>query len=333
MILIAPDKFKGTLSAVQAATIIASALDERPTIMAPMADGGEGTAAILCAGPEWEKRLIHGQHTEYYYVNEQRKIGVIDSSAVIGMLPENDILRRSSFPLGALVREILMGGCEKVIIGVGGTGICDGGEGFLEGIGIEKYHLYQNKLIGLCDVSVPLLPSDGDCFSNLPSALMFAKQKGATPLDMPILLNRLRRVYGEYGCGSVCPFDGAGGGLGFAIGNAIGASCFSGAEYVLESYNIDWSEIDLVITGEGKIDGQTAQGKVVSVVSRVAAIYNKPVIAFGGTVENGLESDTVISTDKYSPDLVLNHNTAELRLRNAVKSNIGLIDGLRGGSN
>lgn len=188
-------------------------------------------------------------------------------------------------------------------------------------------------MIGLCDVSVPLLPPDGDCFSSLPSALMFAKQKGATSLDMPILYNRLERAYKEYGSGSSCPFDGAGGGLGFAIGNAIGARCLSGAEYVLESYDIDWNDIDLVITGEGKIDGQTAQGKVVNYVSRVAARHNKPVIAFGGTVEKDLKSDTVISTAQYFPAYPLNHSTASLRLRTAVKSNIKLINYLRDAHN
>lgn len=309
MILIAPDKFKGTLSARQAAAAIASAIRDREYIKAPMADGGEGTADILCASGHWERH-------DTYYVDNRSRTAVIDSSAIIGLkgvdITNHDILKASSAPLGVKVREILKGGCDKVVIGIGGTSTCDGGEGFLEGLGIEQLKQYRHKIIGLSDVYVPLVAEIGS-----PSALMFAAQKGASESDIHILHHRLEALYREYP-GRRSPYDGAGGGLGFAIASVIGAECVSGAAYVLDHYEIDWSKITLTITGEGKIDEQTATGKVVDVVTRTSLAHGVPVVAFGGIVEPALKSPSVISTADYLPDLPLDTTTATLRLQAAV---------------
>lgn len=317
MILIAPDKFKGTLTARQAASAIASAIQGRDYIKAPMADGGEGTADILCSSPQWERH-------DTYYVNNLTRTAMIDSSAVIGLkgidVRHHDILRASSAPLGVKVREIIKGGCEKVVIGIGGTSTCDGGEGFLVGLGTEKLSQYRDKIIGLSDVSVPLIAKPGE-----PSALMFAAQKGATPADIRILQHRLESLYEEYP-GRRSPYDGAGGGLGFAIASVIGAECHSGAGYVLDHYEIDWSKITLTITGEGKIDDQTATGKVVDAVTRASLAHGVPAVAFGGIVEPQLKSPTVISTSDYLPGVPLDTETATLRLQAAVKDFFSRLD-------
>ncbi|MCD8386319.1 MAG: glycerate kinase [Bacteroidales bacterium] len=321
MILVAPDKFKGTLSARQAANIIAEAFPPGTCVKAPMADGGEGTASIIASNWGWQVR-------DGYYVDRKERTAVIDSSAVIG-LPKcvecRDILRASSAPLGIKVREILKGGCEKVIIGIGGTGCCDGGLGFLQGLGIDKYRTYQDKILGLSDVAVPLVPGRDVPDSKLldtPSALMFAPQKGATALDLPLLYRRLLLVQQEYGHGRTSPFDGAGGGLGFAIASVIGAECVPGAQYVIENYDIKWDDIDFVITGEGRIDDQTLQGKVVDTVARAAAEHGVPCIAIGGTVQPGFSSPlyATIAADQFFPDMELDADTAAHRLSAAAAS-------------
>lgn len=308
MILIAPDKFKGTLTAKEAAEIIANALRPARCLMMPMADGGEGTAEILGRGPEWEVR-------DCYRVEPRSRTAVIDSSAVIGLRARaaaTDILKASSAPLGVKVREILKGGCDTVIIGIGGTGTCDGGAGFIEALGEEKLAQYKDSIIGLSDVSVPLVAADGQ-----PSALMFAPQKGATDSDMQVMRQRLERMYSRYP--QRTPYDGAGGGLGFAIAGIIGARCYCGAEYVLNQYNINWRDISLVVTGEGRIDEQTAQGKVVETVRRAATARGIPVLAIGGSVADGMESPMVVSTSHYLPELPLNKDTAARRLGLAVR--------------
>lgn len=328
MILIAPDKYKGTLSARQASTIIAEALADNFCLMAPMADGGEGTAAAIAHGPEWQ------QH-DCYFVHRQSRIAVIDSSAVIGMnaFIGQDILKASSAPLGIKVREILKSGCSKVIIGIGGTGCCDAGVGFLEGLGLDKYTTYHNQIIGLSDVAVPLLPphnlDDADA-TTYPCALMFAPQKGALQCDIPVLRSRLRHAQLVYGQGKSSIFDGAGGGLGFAIATAIGAPCYAGAQYVLDNYHINWHDVSLVITGEGRIDRQTEQGKVVDTIARNASAHGIPCIAIAGSVtltqrEQSKLPYTIIDASQFMSSAHLNSDTAALRLSAATRSISALI--------
>lgn len=305
-ILVAPDKYKGTLTSQEAADIISSELIGMRCLKAPMADGGEGTARVLCTGQEWD---FHG----LYFVNPRRHIAVIDSSAVIGIRPGADILELTSEPLGLIVRHLIEDeGIETAIIGVGGTGVCDGGVGFLHGLG--DYKLYAGRLLGLCDVAVPLLPQK----PGGPSALMFAPQKGATDADMPVLRGRLEDALLKYGHG-LRPFDGAGGGLGFAIGNAIGAPCVSGAQYVLDHLGIDWEEVTCVVTGEGCLDEQTAQGKVVSVMSRAAAEHGVPCYVLAGIVSGVTLMESVIDSSAYLPQLELTPDTAAARLSQAAR--------------
>lgn len=309
MILIAPDKFKGTLTATQVARIIDSELPG-DCLMMPMADGGEGTAeAIASATPGWVQR-------NGYFVHPASATAAIDSSAVIGLgrvdVGHHDILSASSAPLGVAVREILKGGCKKVIIGVGGTSTCDGGLGFLEVLGLERLHEYRESLMALCDVKVPLTAPAGS-----PSALMFAPQKGAGSADLPILKSRLESI-GRRWPHRRSEFDGAGGGLGFALASVIGCRACLGAEYILGLNDVDWDKISLVVTGEGRVDPQTARGKVVAVMQHAAARHNIPTVVFGGYVEPRLQSARVISTCD-TPPARLSAGLAEENLRLAVR--------------
>lgn len=317
-VLIAPDKYKGTMSAAEAAGIVASVLGSAHCILAPMADGGEGTAYALCNGkPGWHKSID-------YYVNNQQRMAVIDSSAVIGSRYSH-LLTATSAPLGFKVKDIIDSGVEKVLIGVGGTMTCDGGEGFLQALGTDKLERYRNKIVGICDVEVPLLPPEGSTIAEmqtLPSALMFAKQKGATEADYPLLWQRLRSVQLRYGRGKTSPFDGGGGGLGFAIATAIGAECKRGARFVLESYNVDWENIDLVITGEGCYDAQSLHGKVVGEVAAEALAHGIPCIAICGKVET-LEAPpglALVDCSRYLADSPLSPEVARRRLHLAAQA-------------
>ncbi len=308
MILIAPDKYKGTLTAPQAAEIIARATG-RPCIQAPMADGGEGTASVLCRGEKW-------QFDGVGYINSATGEAVIDSSAVIGLqnvdIAHHNLLTASSAPLGEAVKRLLDQGCPMVTIGIGGTSTCDGGAGFLNALGDGQ--AYRHRLRGLSDVQVPLVaPFDR------PSALMFAPQKGATHDMIPLLAEKLREVERQYGPAR-SPFDGAGGGLGYALASVIGCEVLPGSRYVLDSYHIDWSRISLVITGEGRYDRQTSLGKVIDEVRTRCKACAKPLIIIPGTVEHGCESPGIIPADRYLPDLPLNPDTAARRLELAVKA-------------
>jgi len=308
MILIAPDKYKGTLTATQAAEIIARATG-RLCIQAPMADGGEGTASVLCRGEKWVRDGV-------CHIDKETGEAVIDSSAVIGLQNVDtschDLLSASSAPLGEVVRRLLDKGCPKVTIGIGGTSTCDGGAGFLKALG--DLHACRDRLRGLSDVQVPLVAP-----VNRPSALTFAPQKGATPDMIPLLAEKLREVERQYGPAR-SPFDGAGGGLGYALASVIGCEVLPGSQFVLDSYHIDWSRISLVITGEGRYDRQSSLGKVVNEVRNRCKAYAKPFIIIPGTVERGCEGPDIIPADRYLPGLPLNSDTAARRLELATKA-------------
>lgn len=279
MILIAPDKFKGTMSAETATRCIASTLASYgyEAIEFPMADGGEGTAAILARMYD----LLPEPGVPECYVKADGTIGAMEAGVLTyGSNRTRDVVMgKDSTELGEALRSVLdkYPQLDTLYLGIGGTGTCDGGEGMLRVLsqcGLEARA--RQCLVGVCDVRVPLVAPVGS-----PSALMFAPQKGALPEDLPLLAARLRKWQECWpGCSSV--YDGAGGGLGFALASVLGARCVDGAAYHAES--IRWEGIDLVVSGEGRIDEQTGQGKVVDTLRRLAAAHGVPFLAFGGCV-------------------------------------------------
>jgi glycerate kinase len=302
MILIANDKYKGTITAERAAHIIADALGRNRCVLTPMADGGEGTAQVLASSTPW-------QCCGKWHYNKLTREAAIDSSAVIGLQQidrrTHNILTATSAPLGEALNAIADAGAVRIYLGVGGTATCDGGEGMLDAL--TPNHNWREMIVGVCDVAVPLA-----------DALMFAPQKGATPADLPLLMERLKRVQHRFG--GVSRWDGAGGGIGYALASALGCKCVSGAQFVLKHYNIDWQNIDLVITGEGRIDAQTSCGKVVSEVQAAAKAHGVRCIAIGGCVDPALRNADVIDTSQYLADMPLTPEVAEKRLRLAAEA-------------
>jgi len=311
MILIAPDKYRGTITSHDACRIIAEAAGDRlDTLCVPMADGGEGTAACIGADTGW---LNMGR----YRVNDLTSEAVVDSAAVIGheafhgVPPE----KRTSEALGSVVNEIWQRHRPtRLYIGVGGTGCCDGGEGFLRTIDRAAVSV----LVGLIDVQVPLLPA----FPGGPSALMFAPQKGFTPERIPSLVSKLERVVRHYGP-AVSPYDGAGGGLGYALASVLGIECHSGAEWILDRAHIDWESIALAVTGEGRYDAQSLCGKVVDAVSRRAKAHGIPTVILAGSVDsaakNNDDSIHIVDCSDYEANRELTPDLARERLILAAK--------------
>lgn len=314
MILIAPDKFKGTMSAETAAHCIASTLSlyGYESIKFPMADGGEGTAMILAH--------IYGLQPESCvpkcYVNSDGTVGVMEAGVLTyGNTRSRDIVMdKDSAELGEALR-LIMGKYPQMhtlYLGIGGTGTCDGGAGMLRVL--SHYGLEARAgqcLVGLCDVRVPLVAPVGE-----PSALMFAPQKGALPEDLPLLAERLRKLQEQH-LGRSSVYDGAGGGLGFALASVLGARCEDGAAHLAEA--IRWKDIKLVVSGEGRIDEQTGQGKVVETLRRLADAHGVPFLAFGGSVT--VDAPWAVDCSGYPGD-------AQGRLRAAVQDSIGRISRL-----
>lgn len=332
-IVIAPDKYKGTLSSAEAADALREGVlqvcPDAETYLVTMADGGEGTAAILAKEMGFTRHtaLVHPPlpglpmtKATYYYSEAERAV-LFDSATAIGlsMIPEEkrDVVQSSSAPVGELLH--IAGqrhDVQSAFIGLGGTATCDGGMGMV-------FYLARNKvplpsIVGLYDAGVPLIASP-----DQPSALTFAPQKGATIYDMELLEKRLRKAASLMPGGNPdAPGAGAAGGLGFAI-LSIGGKLCPGVDVVAGS-RINRLNPDIIITGEGRIDSQSAMGKVLSYFIEYRKKHGTPVIAVGGCVEpdNGLKPylSAIIAADRYEPRDVnpITPEVAAWRLKEAI---------------
>lgn len=328
-VIIAMDSFKDTANSYTACQSIkkgwlkASPLSE--ILCFPLADGGEGLIDILKLYLEMElitvevDDALRRKKTATYLYSEPRKLAVIEVAQAIGLqdlnLSERNPLFTSSYGVGELINHACKLGAEEILIGLGGSATNDAGMGmakalgwrFLdengkdcEPIGNDLIKVFQilppAKFVGskvkfeiLCDVENPLFGSNG-------AAYIFAPQKGADALVVKYLDNGLRHFYGI--CSQVnnkvkqnLPGAGAAGGLGFGTSFFLNGSLKSGIELILKYAQIEnhIMEMDLVITGEGSLDKQTLQGKLIKGICQIAKKYNKPVVAICGALSLDLE--------------------------------------------
>jgi glycerate kinase len=320
-ILIAPDKFKGSLSAREVAENIAlglrDVLRDVKIVILPMADGGEGTAEGICTalGGSWVTCKAHdplGREIEARYAwIAKRNLAVMEMSEVAGMRrlseAERDPLRASTFGVGEMLLHAVRRGAEEIIIGLGGSATNDGGVGMaralgyrfdyeheheparmrvtdlLEFRGIEKpADLILPKIVAAVDVRNPLLGENG-------ATRVYGPQKGATADKIEILERALATladiVSKEFGIDYRDePGAGAAGGLGFGLMSFCGAKIRPGFEVVAEAADLE-SKIknaNLVITGEGSLDRQTLEGKTPAGIARLARKLGKRVVAIAG---------------------------------------------------
>lgn len=274
----------------------------------PMSDGGEGVAEVLMPGA---RRLRQG----VYAPQDGSEGRLVVSSELVGFsafegsgLP---LSQRSSIALGQAIEP----GVDTVVA-VGGTAIADGGAGFLQGLGVKFYdaqgilieeplcpanigriavadlhNLRQYRLSGVVDVKAQLLGGEL-------SALDFVAQKALPGEDTSIVASALAHLHDVLGGKS--PWDGAGGGLGFALASVVGAPCRSGAEAAIEAARLPWNDVRLVITGEGHVDHQTvAGGKLVDAIVAEATRRGIPAVVAYGIADEGLPySEMVQIADK-----------------------------------
>lgn len=329
-IVIAPDKFKGSMSASEAARYIAlginSVLPNSELILLPLSDGGEGLVESLAeignisvvtttvTGPLGQ--LVKAE----WGFNDIEKTAIIEMAAASGLtlVPEaqRDPSVTSTFGTGELIKTALDYGCSNLIIGIGGSATNDGGAGMaqalgaeffdhsgepLKGCGAELIRLSHIDMSGLdprlqqvsvkvaSDVNNPLTGPKGASYT-------YGPQKGATPEMVKMLdraLENYRRVIKKTigkDIGDI-PGSGAAGGLGAGLIAFLNAEICPGIELVLDTLDVDRFLVhcSLLVTGEGKLDAQSASGKAPVGVARRAQKFNVPVIALAGIIEGGLE--------------------------------------------
>lgn len=322
--VVAIDSLKGSLSSMEAGNAIAEGIyradAEAKVEVRPLADGGEGTVDALVQGMNGSLRKVRvtgplGEKVDAAYGIIEEKMAVIEMSAAAGitLVPDEkkNPLFTTTYGVGEMIRDAIEKGCRKFVVGIGGSATNDGGIGMLQALGydfldskgnavpygakglealaeIRKEHvlpeLTQCEFKVACDVTNPLC-------GPLGASAVYGPQKGATPemvreMDQwladyaKLAANCSERADAEH------PGTGAAGGLGFAFLTFTNAVLESGIKIVLEETKLEQyiQDADIVITGEGRLDGQTAMGKAPVGVAKLAGKYKIPVLAFAGSV-------------------------------------------------
>jgi glycerate kinase len=323
-ILIAIDKFKGSIPATVAAQAIASALKETlpeaECDLCPIADGGEGTAeaVVTALKGEWcEAATFDAQNrpvtARYGLVRTEGGLeAIMEMSAASGLAMVSDLpldpTTASTYGTGLMLQDAMKRGAKRIVIGIGGSATNDAGIGmaaalgfrFLDASGAPLEPIISNmdrlakieppdsaypEILVACDVNNPLLGPHG-------CTQVYGKQKGVT--DFTFFENRLLHL-AEIAKRDLgldhrdVPGAGAAGGLGFGLMTFCGAKLTSGFDLIADLVHLRErvAAADLVITGEGRLDAQTLHGKGPMGVADMARELGKPVAAFAGAIEAG----------------------------------------------
>lgn len=326
-IVVAPDSFKGTMSAVEVANTICETgkkeYQNLEFVSLPVGDGGEGTMECLIAACNGKKNSLMvegplGEQVEAHYgiLPDQTVIFEMAEASGLNLLrPEQyNPMKTSTYGTGQLLQYAMKQGLSKMMLCIGGSATNDGGMGALQALGIKFFDQYQQELRGcgenlikiesidrsdfvmnnvdfqltiLCDVVNPFTGENG-------ATMIYGPQKGATNamveeleagmIHFQNLLSKM--VGGDY---LILPGTGAAGGLGGALQVFCKGTLISGIDAVLEQTGFEQliQDADAVITGEGKVDHQTLNGKVVYGVLKRCKAQNVPVYVLAGTAGEG----------------------------------------------
>lgn len=314
-VVIAPDSFKGTISARDAAAAIAegwrSVRPDDELVLLPQADGGEGTLDAIEASVPGSVRRSAGQVTgpdggptpgEWLELPDGTAVVELAQSSGITLLPEPDPLGATTRGLGEVIRAALESGATSLVIGLGGSGstdaaagalaalglalldeggepVRDGGRGLVDIVEVRRRGLVPPPTGGvtlLTDVTAPLLGPTG-------AAAVFGPQKGATPEQVALLETGLAHLAALLGGDPGLAGTGAAGGAGYGFSAAWGAAIRSGADRIAELSCLPTAvaRADIVLTGEGSFDAQSLGGKV---VGRVLALAGSKAAVIAGRV-------------------------------------------------
>lgn len=340
-VVIAIDSFKGSMTSLEAGNAVKDVLlrvdPNAEAKVLPLADGGEGTVAAMCAGLGGE--MVEAEVTgplgervtaKYCIVNGSTAVIEMAEAAGLPLVPPEmrDPMFTTTYGVGELILHAIARGCRSFIVGIGGSATNDGGVGMLSALGFEFLDKNGERIArgayGLdalasisaanacpelkscsfrvaCDVDNPLCGARG-------CSAVYGPQKGATPESVVIMDGWLGR-YAEMAKGVFpnadpeYPGSGAAGGLGFAFMTFLSASLESGIKIILSETGIEEhiKDADIVVTGEGRIDFQTAMGKAPIGVAKLAKKHGKKVIAFAGCVTEDAEECNAHGIDAFFP--------------------------------
>ncbi|MGN0532167.1 MAG: glycerate kinase [Eubacterium sp.] len=337
-ILIATDSYKGSLDSTQVCYAIKEGIlsvdKECDIICLPMADGGEGFAECIekiCNGTRLYTKChnIYGGQIDGHIITVG-DTAIIESATASGLLSKKNVMMASSYGTGELIKYAVSMGYNNIVLGLGGSGCCDGGAGALEALGTGFLDENQreiakiksrdlNQIFGIsfrntvkninftfaCDVTNPMYGKNG-------AAYVFAPQKGARKTDVEELDDGLKRL------NAFLPRDvgaieggGAAGGLCAGLYSVYGGTIKSGFDVIAQMANLDqlMSDCDIVVTGEGKTDSQTLMGKLPYRVAKMAKDKGKQCVVISGQIDNVSIGDKMIALvdDDITADYAISH--------------------------
>jgi glycerate kinase len=321
-ILCAPDSFKETLGATAVAGAMAEGVRRGSrggeADRCPIGDGGEGSldALVLALGAEIVSVAAHGPLGEALEARlglvRGRGLAIVELAQASGLAlvppAARDPMRASTFGTGEVIRHALDLGCVTVLVCLGGSATVDGGSGLAQALGARFRDRHDHpieeplcggrlleigrverpsclpRLVVACDVVNPLCGPRG-------AAAVYGPQKGATPGQVRALEAGLAHLAAIAGDRGERPGDGAAGGAGFGLRVILGAELRRGIDLVLET--VGFAErcrrSDLVLTGEGRLDAQSLEGKAIMGVAQAARRWSVPTIAIVGDTGPGAE--------------------------------------------
>lgn len=324
--LIAPNTFKGSLSATEAAKAIERGIQKADSSFSiksiPLADGGDGTSRLLSQqmGAEWiemeSMNPIGDPISAGFGFQHEKSLAIIDVAEASGIqhlcIDKLSPKIASSYGTGLLILKAIKLGAKHIWIGLGGSASIDGGIGILQALGFSFFD-FENKLlynpvlemdkIGsvsapdtklseiefslLCDVDNPLIGKNG-------SVEVFGQQKGVKPNEIECFETRLKNwakvIKGDYDLRDLEsePKLGAAGGIAFGLQACLHAKLFSGSDFFLQHVDFEQQlkNADILITGEGKFDRQSSQGKITGRVIKIAQKLGKQVFVLVGKLDD-----------------------------------------------
>lgn len=306
----------------------------------PLADGGEGTVGALVSGMGGELVTVKvtdalGEKTDAVYgMIESKKLAVMEMAAAAGITmvakEKRNPKNTTTYGVGEMILDAVKRGCRDFIIGIGGSATNDGGMGMLEAMGVQFFNEdggnlgpYGLDMLRVADVDASgLMPELKECTFRiacdvenplcgpLGAAHVYGPQKGATPQMVEQLDAGLRNyanvIKKRLSLDNIdVPGSGAAGGLGYAFVTFLQGKLEPGISIILDTIDLEKEikETDFVITGEGRLDAQTAMGKAPIGVAKLAKKYGKKVIAFCGSATEDAAACNQAGIDAYFPIL------------------------------
>ena len=316
------------------------AIPDAQVMVRPIADGGEGTVEALVLGMNGKEVTVTvtgplGTPVECTYgILEESKTAIVEMSGAAGItlvpMQDRNPLHTTTYGVGEVIKDAIHRGCRHFIVGIGGSATNDGGMGMLQALGYGFLDKNENPVSfgakGLKDLTkitdTNVIPELKDCTFRIACdvtnplcgdqgcSAVYGPQKGATPP----MIQEMDKWLGDYAslaaknfpkADALYPGTGAAGGMGFAFLTFTNAVLESGIEIILDETHLEdfVKEADIIVTGEGRLDGQTVMGKAPIGVAQIAKKYNKTVIAFSGCVTEDATLCNDAGVDAFFPIL------------------------------